>query len=208
MKPGVLLPTFGLLFAAAASQASPESETLRLSKLLHPIPDEEWQNIAGTHMTESYDINRGDTLWDISTRLFGDGKYWPKVWALNNSHITNPHLIRPGVQIAFEPGTGTSLPALTLNLQSAPTEAEEAAPGPGTAVAPGGAGAAEMDAGAPGPEDQALESPTEEETPKPSGATAAAARRSGSCCRSRAGKTSSSPCPPRSTRSASTPGAR
>jgi len=99
---------------AAFAALTPEQETARIARQLKPIPDEEWSTIAGTKISETYEIIKGDTLYDISKRLFGDGKYWPKVWALNNATITNPHRIRPGNAIAFTPGTGTSLPALAL----------------------------------------------------------------------------------------------
>jgi hypothetical protein len=92
---------------------TPEQEALKLSKILKPISDEQWRSITGGK-TEKYSIVRGDTLFDISRRLFGDGKYWPKIWALNNGAITNPHKIRPGNQVAFEPGSGTSLPGVSI----------------------------------------------------------------------------------------------
>ncbi len=93
---------------------SQELETLNLSKNLQPVPDDVWAQIAGPKVSENYTILKGDTLYDISMRLFGDGKYWPKIWALNNARITNPHLIRPGNLVAFEPGTGSSLPTVSI----------------------------------------------------------------------------------------------
>ena len=110
---GLVATTRGFV-AHAAVPKSPEAETLWLGRHLKPIPDDEWKNIAGTHTEERYGVVKGDTLFDISKRLFGDGKYWPKVWALNNGDITNPHLIRPGKMVAFSPGTGTSLPSLGI----------------------------------------------------------------------------------------------
>jgi hypothetical protein len=105
-----------LLFSSQAnSKLTPEQESLFIVKHLKPIPDDQWNTIAKTKLTEKYTISKGDTLSDISQRLFGDPKYWPKVWALNNSSITNPHRILPGVLIAFSPGTGTSLPFIAMN---------------------------------------------------------------------------------------------
>jgi hypothetical protein len=103
---------------AYAIPRTPEQDTLAIAKQLRPIPDSEWAQIAGTHASEEYTIVHGDTLYDISKRLFGDAKYWPKIWALNNQHITNPHLIRPGRTIAFLPGSGSSLPAVAIRDQS------------------------------------------------------------------------------------------
>ncbi|OFZ21069.1 MAG: hypothetical protein A2X94_06985 [Bdellovibrionales bacterium GWB1_55_8] len=91
-----------------------EQQSAELARTLKPIPDEEWQMIAGERASQKYSIVRGDTLYDISRRLFGDARYWPKIWALNNNSITNPHLISPGREIAFLPGTGVSLPAVAI----------------------------------------------------------------------------------------------
>jgi len=43
----------------------------------------------GTHT-----VRGGDTLWDISSRYFGDPWHWPEVWSYN-PEITNPHWIYP-----------------------------------------------------------------------------------------------------------------
>ena len=81
-------------------------------------------------ITEKYDIVKGDTLYDISKRLFGDPKYWPKIWALNNGKILNPHFILPGHSISFVPGTGTSLPSVNVaeNEQTPGTQSDAEAP--------------------------------------------------------------------------------
>lgn len=83
--------------------------------LAKPIPDEEWKAIVGLKASETYTIVRGDTLSKLSHRLFGDLQYWPKIWALNNPQIKNPHKIYPGMILVFSPGTGNSLPAVALN---------------------------------------------------------------------------------------------
>ena len=116
----------------AATTKSPEQDTLEIAKKLKPIPDEEWQKIAGDHMQEKYEVAKGDTLWDVSKRLFGDPRYWPKVWALNNGGILNPHQIFPGHAVNFQPGTGTSLPGVTV------ADAESGGEGPGESAGPGG----------------------------------------------------------------------
>ncbi len=94
--------------------SSKEKETFNISRALKPISDESWKSLSSSQESQSYEVGKGDTLFGISKRLFGEGKYWPKIWALNNGIITNPHLIRPGNLIAFMPGTGISLPSLGL----------------------------------------------------------------------------------------------
>src|SRR4051794_20218852 len=84
------------------------------AKHLKPISDEKWKSIAGSKLTESYSVLKGDTLSGISRQLFGDPKYWPKIWAMNNNQIKNPHRIVPGNLIAFSPPTGNSLPEVSI----------------------------------------------------------------------------------------------
>lgn len=41
-----------------------------------------------------YTVRRGDTLWDITGRFYGNPWGWPQVWSYN-PEITNPHWIYP-----------------------------------------------------------------------------------------------------------------
>jgi hypothetical protein len=88
------------------------------------ISDDVWSKIAGDRTAESYTLQQGDTLWDVSTKFFGNGFYWPKVWQLNDT-ITNPHNIRTGNQLKFQPGSTTVAPTLAVNNTSETSEVEE-----------------------------------------------------------------------------------
>lgn len=117
-----ILATPAMTALTAFSAISPEVETLNLSKSLRGITDSEWGQVAGEKVTETYQIMKGDTLYDISGRLFGDPRYWPKVWEINNLGILNPHMIRPGRSIAFNAGGASSLPTLGVNGESSSSE--------------------------------------------------------------------------------------
>jgi hypothetical protein len=53
--------------------------------------------------TDTYRVQRGDTLWDLSGRFLNNPWYWPKVWSYN-PQITNPHFIYPGNLVRLHPG--------------------------------------------------------------------------------------------------------
>ena len=40
-------------------------------------------------------VVKGDTLWDICSKYYGDEELWPKLWQMN-PFISNPHLLKPG----------------------------------------------------------------------------------------------------------------
>lgn len=49
---------------------------------------------------QTYIVQEGDTLWDISTVFLRDPWYWPEIW-FKNDQIENPHLIYPGDTLAI-----------------------------------------------------------------------------------------------------------
>ncbi len=66
---------------------------------------------------DTYEVVRGDTLWDISGRFLELPWLWPEVWRVN-PQIENPHLIYPGdiIRLVYIDGE----PALVLD-RGAPT---------------------------------------------------------------------------------------
>lgn len=43
----------------------------------------------------THKVQRGDTLWSICEKYYGDAFVWPKLWEMN-PFVTNPHLLKPG----------------------------------------------------------------------------------------------------------------
>ncbi|HEX4923647.1 MAG TPA: LysM domain-containing protein [Bdellovibrionales bacterium] len=106
-------------------RAEPEDDTpdeqfeSRLTRIYqqfygNPISDEEWFGIIGDRGAETYEVQRGDTLWGISVTFFGNGFFWPKLWQLNNAGITNPHEINVGDKIVFSMGGLGAEPAVRI----------------------------------------------------------------------------------------------
>src|ERR1019366_3627742 len=99
----------------SSSDTRNEARFARIYKKYNQIEvgDEKWAQIAGSKSSEDYSIQDGDNLWDVSTKFFGNGFYWPKVWQLNDT-ITNPHMVRVGNSIKFSPGSTTVAPSLSV----------------------------------------------------------------------------------------------
>jgi len=51
---------------------------------------------------EFYDVRRGDTLWDVTGRYYGNPWQWPRVWSYNPD-VTNPHWIYPQERLRLRP---------------------------------------------------------------------------------------------------------
>ena len=124
---------FTLVSCAVTRPALAETEEQRLTRIaqmLKPISDNAWNEIAGGKSGETYDVQKGDTLWDVSKRLFGNAYYWPKVWSLN-AGIRNPHIVAPGQKLMFVPGSSESTPRLapaTGTSTTTATSAENSSP--------------------------------------------------------------------------------
>ncbi len=79
--------------------------------------------------SESYRLQKGETLWTLSEMLYGDGHYWPRVWAQNRG-IANPNLVRQGHMLQFILGSEDQTPAFRFT-EDDDGEGVELAAGPG-----------------------------------------------------------------------------
>lgn len=115
-------------------ERSPDAPNFRREQAFHgiykkynaqPTPLEAWEQASAARRSEAYRVQKGDTLWDLSSTLFGDANYWPKVWALNNDEVYNPHEIDTWMQIRFFPGDLNEPPTLAV-AEAAPKAAATA----------------------------------------------------------------------------------
>lgn len=119
----ILLPCLALGLSAVCAAQSFDSPNYEYERRLHEIyskynskavPSADWSKLVEGLDTETYSIQKGDNLWNVSKVLFGDGNYWPKVWS-QNSGITNPHLINPGNKITFFVGNADQAPGFSIS---------------------------------------------------------------------------------------------
>jgi len=65
-------------------------------------------------------VKKGDTLWDICEKYYGDPSLWPKLWEMN-PFITNPHLLKPGDVITLLEGVPIKAPKKTKRVEKRPS---------------------------------------------------------------------------------------
>lgn len=88
-----------------------------------PTDSQLWEMARMGAGKKTYKTQKGDTLWDISEMLFGDGNYWPKVWSLNKN-ILNPHDVPPGSVLSFSSAAdSTDAPEMDVMRGHMPPEA-------------------------------------------------------------------------------------
>ncbi len=78
---------------------------------------------------ETYTVQRGDTLWDLSAKFLDSPWYWPRLWSYN-PQIANPHWIYPGNVVRFYPGGDGKPPRIEV-VGTGAEQPVEARPGAG-----------------------------------------------------------------------------
>ena len=50
---------------------------------------------------DEYKVVRGDSLWKIAVRAYGDGYQWTKIWEKNRAKIPNPNGLEIGMTVSI-----------------------------------------------------------------------------------------------------------
>ena len=99
----------GLLLLAACAEPpqpyavvyEPPPAPEKITVKAQPTEPEPAQTIVyEAEYPETYIVQEGDTLWDISTVFLREPWYWPEIW-FKNPQVENPHLIFPGDTLAI-----------------------------------------------------------------------------------------------------------
>jgi LysM repeat protein len=121
----VVLP--GLAQAQAAAPAFPITPTMRdtaqrTAQAGVPLSD------LAPNAPDSHTVQRGDTLWGISTLFLKSAWRWPELWGMNLDQIRNPHLIYPGQVLVLEKRDGRATLRVGGNSGEVPTNTVRLSP--------------------------------------------------------------------------------
>ena len=106
---GLVLFSGLLLLAACAGTQEPYavvyepeevSEDNQVKAIIPEQPQPAETVVYEPEHPQTYIVQEGDTLWDISTVFLRDPWYWPEIW-FKNPQVENPHLIYPGDTLAI-----------------------------------------------------------------------------------------------------------
>jgi nucleoid-associated protein YgaU len=85
-----------------ARQSAPEPEP-ELEPELEPKPEPQPRAAAVEASSQLYTVQKGDTLYSISKRVYGEGKYWREIVRANEKLISSPQALQPGWELKLPP---------------------------------------------------------------------------------------------------------
>jgi LysM repeat protein len=91
---------------------------------------------------DAHTVQRGDTLWGISSLFLKSAWRWPELWGMNLEQIRNPHLIYPGQVLVLERKDGRATLRVAQGGAGVPTNTVRLSPHVRSELLPGGAIAA------------------------------------------------------------------
>lgn len=94
---------------APAAEAAGEATPAEASAEAAPAGEVGGTKVEMGNAPTEYQVQEGDTLWDLCKKFLNNPWYWPKIWSYN-PEIENPNWIYPGAKVRFYPGAG-ALPA-------------------------------------------------------------------------------------------------
>ena len=105
---GIILLSGLLLLSACAAPDTPfaimeepaSASEVKTVEAIIPEPEPSQTITYEPEYPETYIVQKGDTLWDISSVFLRDPWHWPEIW-FKNPHVENPHLIYPGDILAI-----------------------------------------------------------------------------------------------------------
>ena len=111
---GIILLSGMLLIAACVKPPEPYAVVYKEEKapevitvkadipepIAEPVAEPAETVVYEAEFPETYIVQEGDTLWDISTVFLRDPWFWPEIW-FKNPQVENPHLIYPGDTLAI-----------------------------------------------------------------------------------------------------------
>ena len=77
---------------------------------------------------DSHTVQRGDTLWAISSLFLRNAWRWPELWGMNLQQIRNPHLIYPGQVLVLEKVDGRARLRVGQSAAGVPTNTVRLSP--------------------------------------------------------------------------------
>ncbi len=77
------------------TETEKHSEVKPLSSTFEPTPS----NGSQSGSIDSYVVVKGDTLWKIAKKTYGDGNKWKKIFDANRNQLPNADALRPGMKL-------------------------------------------------------------------------------------------------------------